>query len=312
VIELQGIEKSFGDIEVIRDLSLDIPAGSFFILIGPSGCGKSTLLKMINALIRPDKGRVLLRGQDITAMAPDELRRGIGYAIQSIGLFPHWTVAQNIAAQPRLLRWKEARIKARIEELRILLQLDHDLLDRYPHQLSGGQQQRVGVARALAADPDLILMDEPFGALDPITRLALQDEMKRIHRASSKTIVFVTHDMEEALKLGTSLAILSEGKLLQSGTPEALLMQPKTKPVRDFLGGPELPLRRLEVLTVATRMTSEILADKVWPSIAETARLKEALALMIAAQCRVLHVTDASGRTIGTLRIEDLIAEPKE
>ncbi len=201
MIEFQGVSKVFAGHPAVKDLTLELREGAFSVLVGTSGSGKSTTLKMINRLLEPDRGTIRFAGEDIRQQPVLTLRRRMGYAIQSIGLFPHWTVAQNIATVPQLQRWPRARIADRIDELMALLGLEATLRDRYPHQLSGGQQQRVGVARALAADPEVLLMDEPFGALDPVTREALQQEMLRIHRLLGRTIVLVTHDIDEALRL---------------------------------------------------------------------------------------------------------------
>ncbi|SOE01669.1 ABC transporter ATP-binding protein [Caenispirillum bisanense] len=246
MIELQGLTKVYGGKTVVDDVSLTVGQGEFCVLIGPSGCGKSTTLKMVNRLVPLTSGRIVLDGEDVTTLPAEQLRRRIGYAIQSIGLFPHWTVAENIAVVPKLLKWPKARIADRVEELLALFQLDAaEFRDKYPHQLSGGQAQRVGVARALAADPSVMLMDEPFGALDPITRDVLQAELARVHRETGKTIIFVTHDMDEALKLATRIAILNEGRLVQYDRPIELMFEPADDFVRDFLGKADLGLKLL-------------------------------------------------------------------
>ncbi|HUI34022.1 MAG TPA: ABC transporter ATP-binding protein, partial [Stellaceae bacterium] len=204
MIEIERVSKSYDGFTVVDDLSLSVPQGAFCVLLGPSGCGKSTTLRMINRLVDFDGGAIRVGGENVRAVAPEVLRRRIGYVIQSNGLFPHWRVADNIATVPRLLGWARERIEARVDELLALLRLDPlTYRSKFPHQLSGGEQQRVGVARALAANPDVLLMDEPFAAVDPITRDALQGEIARIHRETSKTILFVTHDIEEALRLAT-------------------------------------------------------------------------------------------------------------
>jgi osmoprotectant transport system ATP-binding protein len=246
VIELRHVGKSFGAMRAVDDVSLSIARGEFVVLVGASGSGKSTLLKMINRLVEHDRGSILFAGQEIRSFKPEDIRRRMGYAIQSIGLFPHWNVARNIAAVPELLGWPAARIAARVDELLRLLDLDPaQYRKRWPSQLSGGQQQRVGVARALAADPELLLMDEPFGALDPITRASLQQEMARIHQSSGKTIVLVTHDIEEALRLATRIVLLDHGRVVQDGPPAHLLAQPANDFVREFFGRTELGLRLL-------------------------------------------------------------------
>lgn len=217
MIEFQGVSKVFAGHPAVKDLTLELREGAFSVLVGTSGSGKSTTLKMINRLLEPDRGTIRFAGEDIRQQPVLTLRRRMGYAIQSIGLFPHWTVAQNIATVPQLQRWPRARIADRIDELMALLGLEATLRDRYPHQLSGGQQQRVGVARALAADPEVLLMDEPFGALDPVTREALQQEMLRIHRLLGRTIVLVTHDIDEALRLADHLVLMDGGEVVQQG-----------------------------------------------------------------------------------------------
>src|SRR4051812_10740265 len=204
MIEVDDVTKYYGDRRVVDRLSLTVPAGDFCVLLGSSGCGKSTTLKMINRLITADAGQIRIGGEDIATVPAEQLRRRIGYAIQSIGLFPHWTVEDNIATVPHLLKWPRVRRVERVTELLEMFRLEPGTYrGKYPHQLSGGEQQRVGVARALAADPELLLMDEPFAALDPIARAALQDELLRIQRQTRKTIVFVTHDIDEALKLAS-------------------------------------------------------------------------------------------------------------
>jgi osmoprotectant transport system ATP-binding protein len=222
----------------VDDVTLEIPAGEIVMLVGPSGCGKTTTMKMINRLIEPTEGRILIGERDVTNVDPDDLRREIGYVIQGAGLFPHYTVAENIAIVPKLLGWKKDRIAARVDELLELVNLEPDQYrDRYPREMSGGQQQRVGVARALAADPPVLLMDEPFGAVDPITRQRLQDELMRLQDELHKTIVFVTHDFDEAVKVGDRIAILDVGsRIVQYDTPEAILANPVDEFVEGFVG----------------------------------------------------------------------------
>ena len=220
VITFEHVSKAFDGVKAIDDLSLTIAQGEFTVVIGASGSGKSSALKLINRMLEHDSGRILFAGQEIRNFKPEQLRRRMGYAIQSIGLFPHWTVEQNIATVPDLLQWPRSRTRDRVTELLETLKLPPEVYrDRYPHQLSGGQQQRVGVARALAGDPDMLLMDEPFGALDPVTRDALQQEIARIHDASGKTIVLVTHDIDEALRLADRIVVLDRGRVVQLGTP---------------------------------------------------------------------------------------------
>ena len=255
MIELREVSKAFGATRAVDALSLAIDRGELVVLIGASGSGKSTLLRMINRLVEHDSGMILFKGEEIRSFKPEDIRRRMGYAIQSIGLFPHWSVARNIATVPELLGWPAPRIAARVDELLTLLGLEPALYrERYPHQLSGGQQQRVGVARALAADPEVLLMDEPFGALDPLTRQALQQELARIHRASGKTIVLVTHDIDEALRLATRLVLLDHGRIVQDGAPAQLLAQPANEFVSDFIGRSDLGLKLLGLQTVAERL----------------------------------------------------------
>ena len=311
MIELQRVGKRYGALQAIDTLSLTIEAGEFLVLIGGSGSGKSTLLKMINRLVEHDSGRVLFQGAEIRSFAPEQLRRRMGYAIQSIGLFPHWTVARNIATVPVLLGWDKPRIAARVDELLTLLGLEPaQHRGRYPQQLSGGQQQRVGVARALAADPELLLMDEPFGALDPITRQSLQQEMLRIHRSSTKTIVLVTHDIDEALLLATRIVLLDRGRIVQAGTPAQLLAAPANTFVSDFIGRTDLGLKLLGLQTVAERVRPldgvlETSADR----IAADATLREAMSTFVVRGVERLGVVDGSGTLVGTLHFQDLLAQ---
>jgi osmoprotectant transport system ATP-binding protein len=243
------------DEPAIRELSLEVPAGELCILVGPSGCGKTTAMRLVNRMIELSGGDVLLDGVSVRERPAAELRRHIGYAIQQIGLFPHQTVAENIATVPRLLGWPAERVRARVAELLELVGLEAALAPRYPAQLSGGQRQRVGVARALAADPPLLLMDEPFGAIDPITRARLQEEFRRLQQELRKTVVFVTHDIDEALKLGDRIAVLKPGGVLaQYATPEELVRAPADAFVEEFVGADRM-IARLEWLT-ALRSTS--------------------------------------------------------
>ncbi len=235
----------------VEKLSLTVPSGEICVLVGPSGCGKTTAMRMVNRMIDITEGDILLDGRSVRDRRPAELRREIGYAIQQIGLFPHLSVADNIATVPRLLGWDKARIRARVDELLELVSLDpHETRDRYPGQLSGGQRQRVGVARALAVDPPLMLMDEPFGAIDPINRERLQNEFLRLQREIRKTVVFVTHDIDEAIKMGDRIAVLQKGgKLAQYASPAELLMYPADRFVEDFVGA-DRALKRLALQRV--------------------------------------------------------------
>lgn len=239
----------------VNDCTFTVDSGSFIVLLGPSGCGKTTLLKMVNRLLEPTAGKIFLDDKNIRAFDVTTLRRHIGYVIQQVGLFPHLTVAQNIAVVPELLGWQKARIDARINELLELVQLDPEYYRaRYPAQLSGGQQQRVGLARALAADPQLLLMDEPFGAIDALTRASLQDEMLRLKSAINKTILFVTHDVEEALRLADKIVVMRAGEIVQYDTPYKILTEPVNDFVRELVGADDM-VRQLSLVRVASVMS---------------------------------------------------------
>nr|WP_246281756.1 ATP-binding cassette domain-containing protein [Fodinicola acaciae] len=268
-IELEHVTKRYAGQQqpAVDDFSMHVNAGEIVVFVGPSGCGKTTTMKMINRLIEPTSGKIMLGDQDVTRLEAAELRRRIGYAIQQVGLFPHMTIAQNVAQVPTMLRWDKQRIRARVDEMLDLTGLDPDTFrHRYPRQLSGGQQQRVGVARALAADPPVLLMDEPFGAVDPITRGNLQDELLNLQSQLGKTIVFVTHDFDEAIKLGDRIAVLgNQSKILQYDTPEAILAAPADDTVAGFVGGGatirQLGLRRVSDLELGTVPTAQVGVD---------------------------------------------------
>jgi osmoprotectant transport system ATP-binding protein len=301
MIRLEQITKRFAPNgpAAISELTMEMPEGTTTALIGPSGCGKTTTMRMINRLIEPTSGRVILGGEDVTKIDPVELRRRIGYVIQQIGLFPHMTIAENIATVPRLLGWAEARIRNRVDELIHLVGLDPAVIAaRYPRQLSGGQRQRIGVARALAADPPVMLMDEPFGAIDPIARGRLQDEFKEILRRVRKTVVIVTHDLDEAIKMGDRVAILKEGSLVQHDTPDAILARPADAFVEAFVG-PDRALRRLGLLTVEDVMIPPTGADGI--AIAAGTTLRDALAVLLGRDASTLIVVDAEQRPLGVV-----------
>ncbi|QIW81414.1 choline ABC transporter ATP-binding protein OpuBA [Bacillus tequilensis] len=237
MLTLENVSKTYkGGKKAVNNVNLKIEKGEFICFIGPSGCGKTTTMKMINRLIEPSAGKIFIDGENIMEQDPVELRRKIGYVIQQIGLFPHMTIQQNISLVPKLLKWPEHKRKERARELLKLVDMGPEYLDRYPHELSGGQQQRIGVLRALAAEPPLILMDEPFGALDPITRDSLQEEFKKLQKTLHKTIVFVTHDMDEAIKLADRIVILKAGEIVQVGTPDDILRNPADEFVEEFIG----------------------------------------------------------------------------
>jgi osmoprotectant transport system ATP-binding protein len=285
MIEFRGVSKTYPGSEraVVNDLSFEILEGEICVLVGPSGCGKTTTMRMVNRLIEPTEGEILIDGEPNTAMSATQLRRRIGYAIQQIGLFPHRTIAENIATVPGLLGWDRQRTKTRVDELLELVGLEpDDYGDRYPAELSGGQQQRVGVARAMAADPPIMLMDEPFGAVDPITRERLQDEFLGIQQNIRKTIVFVTHDIDEAIKVGDRIAILKQGGFLaQYDAPENILSNPNSEFVASFVGNDRI-LKRLS-LTRVEEMQLEPAngGTEGLPSISERLTVRDALSEII-------------------------------
>lgn len=306
MIEFHDVNKTFAGEPAVSDLNLTFAEGAFSVLIGTSGSGKSTTLKMINRLVEHDSGLIRFAGEEIRSLPVLELRRRMGYAIQSIGLFPHWTVARNIATVPQLQKWSRQKIDDRVDELMALLGLDPVLRERFPHQLSGGQQQRVGVARALAANPEVLLMDEPFGALDPVTRSALQLEMTRIHRILGRTIILVTHDIDEALRLADHLVLMDNGRVVQQGTPLTLLTQPANRFVREFFGRSELGVRLLSLRTVGESMRREIAVSQVSPLRASMS-LRDALSAFVSSGSESLPVVDDEDRPCGTLWFRDLL-----
>jgi osmoprotectant transport system ATP-binding protein len=274
-VELRNVSKVFGDTQAVVDVTLQIPTGRVVALLGPSGCGKTTTLRLINRLEEPTSGQVLVRGQDVRSQRPELLRRSIGYVIQEGGLFPHLTVAANVATVPRLLGWAGSRIRIRVGEVLDLVGLPEARFGlRMPTELSGGQRQRVGVARALAADPDVLLMDEPFGALDPGTREAIQDEFQALNQRLGKTVVLVTHDIAEAGRLADQIVLLDHGRVLQQGTLRDLLLRPASKRVRTFLG------RRAQVLALEVLRLAQLLPDlPTVPPAAQSVHLSPDLSL---------------------------------
>jgi len=289
----------------VDDLSLTVPAGEICVLVGPSGSGKTTALKLVNRLIYLTEGEIRIDGTKIYDLDVTELRRSIGYVIQQVGLFPHMTVETNVGTVPRLLGWPKQRIRERTAELLELVGLDpREDGPRYPAALSGGQRQRVGLARALAANPPLMLMDEPFGAIDPIVRARLQDEFLRLQQELRKTVLFVTHDIDEAIKLGDRIAIFRQGgKLAQYATPEEILRRPADDFVAEFVGAD----RALKVLSLHTLADLELDPPRDGPHAAAETTLRDALALLIAERADVVAVTDASGTVIGSVTRDDLL-----
>ena len=307
-LELCQVSKSYGGQReaAIADLSLSVGAGEVCVLVGPSGSGKTTALRLINRMIPLSGGDILLGGRSVLDREPDELRKSIGYVIQQIGLFPHHTVADNIATVPRLLGWDKARTAARVNELLELTGLDPaDVGPRYPAQLSGGQRQRVGVARALAADPPLMLMDEPFGAIDPINRARLQDEFKRLQELVRKTVVFVTHDIDEAIKMGDRIAILRQGgRLAQYDTPAEILTNPADDFVAEFVGA-DRALKRLGLSTLAeVELISPNGSAPAAPRLPISTTVRDALSQLLAGGSRPLAVVDETGEVAGIVTLE--------
>jgi osmoprotectant transport system ATP-binding protein len=302
----------------VAGVSFTVKEGAFVVLLGPSGCGKTTLLKMINRLYEPDSGRILVGGVDARELPVTALRRRIGYVIQHVGLFPHMRIEQNIAVVPRLLGWDQPRIDARIDELIDLVGLPRAYRRRYPRQLSGGEQQRIGLARALAADPAIMLMDEPFGAIDAITRARLQDELLGIQRQLHKTILFVTHDVEEALRMADKIIVMREGTIVQYDTPLRIITQPRDAFVRDLVGAEDV-LRGLSLMTVGAALAAVDTIGAAAPragdandepglTIGPDDDLRSALSRLLAGGAESLAVVDAEGRSLGRLTLAEIRA----
>ncbi|MDF9867712.1 osmoprotectant transport system ATP-binding protein [Bacilli bacterium PM5-3] len=300
MIEFKHVSKSYQDNEVIEDLNLTINDGEFVCIIGPSGCGKTTTLKMINRLNKLNGGEILIDGVNINDIEVTKLRQGIGYVIQQIGLFPNMSVKQNISVVPNLLKWSNEKIDKRVRELLKMINMPYDeYADKYPNELSGGQQQRIGVLRALAANAPIILMDEPFGALDPITRDILQDELKTIHKKLKKTIVFVTHDMDEAVKMADRILFMEGGKILQFATPEDMLNKPASPVIKDFLG-------KISYSHNANDLTcADVMRKKVF-SVNKSRKTLECINLMNQRDIGSLIVVDDNDKFLGIVRIEDI------
>jgi len=290
MIRLEGVTKHYGDTRAVDNLSFSGAEGEVCVLIGPSGCGKTTTLRMINRLIEPTSGQIFVNGQDISQVRPEKLRQSIGYAIQSVGLFPHMTVGANISVVPELLHWEKERIAKRVEELLVLVGLEpEEYTGKYPNQLSGGEAQRIGVARALSADPPILLMDEPFGAVDPLTRERLQVQFMDIQKKLRKTIILVTHDLDEAIRLADRIAIMASGRLVQYDTPEAILSKPADKFVHDFIGT-DRALKRLSRIGIEKFV-------KAPPSVSLDASMEEVQ--QVCEQCRWVWVVDKDKCLIG-------------
>lgn len=300
MVRFDNVSKVYaGNVKAVDSLNLNIDRGEFVCFIGPSGCGKTTTMKMINRLHEPTSGRIHVGGKDIMKMNVVELRRGIGYVIQQVGLFPHMTIAQNVELVPKLLGWDAARRSKRVDELLPLVGLDAATYrDRYPKELSGGQQQRVGIIRAMAAQPEVILMDEPFSALDPITRENLQDEMKRLQTKYKMTIVFVTHDMDEALKLADKIVVMKAGRIVQTASPDELLRNPKDDFVAEFIGRDRLTANP-GLLTVSDVMIKPVTVDPAHG-------LAEAVVTMKKRRVNSLLVTDEMDRLLGMVTPKEI------
>ncbi len=306
MIEFRNISKSYKNSKVIKDISLEIRDGEFTVLIGPSGCGKTTTLKMINRLIEPDSGDIIVDGSNIRDVDPIQLRRSIGYVIQQIGLFPNMTVAQNIAVVPRLLKYEKEKIDGIVHNLLAMVKMPYDkFAKKYPHQLSGGQQQRIGVLRALAASPPVILMDEPFGALDPMTRATLQDEVKNLQQQLNKTIVFVTHDMDEALNLADKIVFMDKGRIVQVATPEEMLENPANDLIRSFMGKRAAGSEQASPSTAGDFMRTDV--HKVYKSRG----IRECLEIMDRNNVDSLLVMNRDKTYAGTVSLKHLRADSR-
>lgn len=312
MIDLSHLTKVYGDTAVVDDVNMHVEAGTITVIVGTSGSGKSTLLRMVNRLVEPTEGRILVQGRDVSKMPAYELRRSIGYAIQSHGLFPHWTVARNIATVPTLLGWDRSKVAARVEELMELFQLDHaQFAGRYPHELSGGQQQRVGVARAMAAKPALLLMDEPFGALDPIIRGKAQTDLKAIQRRTGTTILLVTHDMDEAIHLGDRIAVMDAGQLKQYAPAAEILARPADAFVDDLIGTADRPFHYLTLETLGSAVEP---GEAEGEPLAAGASLYEGLGALLWSGRKAAPVIGTDGAPLGRISlsgITDKAARPR-
>lgn len=300
MLSIKNLSKVYGGgKKAVDNISLEIEAGEFIAFIGTSGSGKTTALRMINRMIEATEGQIAINGKDVRKMNPVELRRKIGYVIQQIGLMPHMTIRENIVLVPKLLKWSQEKKEKKAKELIKLVDLPEEFLDRYPSQLSGGQQQRIGVVRALAAEQDIILMDEPFGALDPITRDTLQDLVKELQQKLGKTFIFVTHDMDEAIKLADKICIMSEGRVIQFDTPDNILRHPENDFVRDFIGQNRLIQDRPNMRTVKDAMIKPV-------TVHADSSLNEAVKIMRDRRVDTIFVVGNNRRLLGYLDIEDI------
>lgn len=305
MIEIKNVTKIYDGIRAVNQLNLTVRDGEIFVLLGSSGCGKSTTLNMINRLIEPTEGNIYIDGKEIKDFKPEILRRSIGYVVQGTGLFPNMTVGQNIGIVPKMLKWNSQEIKRRVKELLEMIGLDPDkYVKKYPHQLSGGEAQRIGVARALAANPGILLMDEPFGAVDPINRANLQNEFMKLQKKLHTTVVLVTHDIGEAMKMGDRIALMDQGKLQGVGTPRELLCNKDNQFICEFMGNDSY-INILNCYTVKEYIQPMNIQSGI--HISETCNLKDAMAKMIENAVNVLDVTNDQGIVYGQIAINQLI-----
>jgi osmoprotectant transport system ATP-binding protein len=306
MIEIRNVTKRYGDTTVVNNVSMAVEKGTITVIVGTSGSGKSTLIRMINRLVPMNAGEIFVGGRNVMDVPETELRRNIGYVIQGNGLFPHRTVAQNIATVPQLLGWDRARIDARVEELLGLFNLDpKSFSGKYPHQLSGGEQQRVGVARALAAEPEVLIMDEPFGALDPVIRGKAQDDLLAIQQQFGTTVILVTHDMDEAFHLGNRIAVMRGGKLLQYSTPEKIITEPADPFVQQLTGTTDRALKRMSLLPLKSSMAPA--KAGLVDALPQSLNLRDALAEMIWQGIDEAAVEDTAKEPVGSISMSQLL-----